>query len=94
MKHVIQSTLAKLRAAERVPLTTARALTGVFFCISGGTKLLAPSHFMELQETTVQSHTPFLNSLSQLYPFVASRWMAAKSRESSMERRACRATTA
>jgi hypothetical protein len=94
MKHVIQSTLAKLRAAEWGPLTTARALTGVFLCISGGTKLLAPLHFTELQETTVQSHIPFLNSLSQLYAFVASRRMAAKSRESSMERRAWRATTA
>src|SRR5215471_4651353 len=80
MKHVIQSTLAKLRAAEWVPLTTARVLTGVFFCISGGTKLLASSHFTELQENMLQSHIPFLNSLSQLHPFATSRRMAAKSR--------------
>ena len=94
MKHVIQNTLANLRAAAWVPLTTARVLTGVFFCISGGTKLLAPSHFTELQETMVQSHIPFLNALSQLHPFVTSRRIAVKSKESSMERRAWRATTA
>jgi putative oxidoreductase len=59
MEHIIQSTLAKLRAAEWIPVTAARVLTGVFFCISGGTKLLVPSHFSELQQTLIQSHIPF-----------------------------------
>jgi hypothetical protein len=48
MEHIIQSTLAKLRAAEWIPVTAARVLTGVFFCISGGTKLLVPSQFSEI----------------------------------------------
>jgi putative oxidoreductase len=59
MEHIIQSTLAKLRAAEWIPVTTARVLTGVFFCISGGTKLFVPSKFSELQQTVIQSHIPF-----------------------------------
>jgi putative oxidoreductase len=59
MKHVIQSTLARLHAAEWIPVTTARVLTGVFFCISGGAKLLVPSRFSEMQQTLIQSHIPF-----------------------------------
>src|SRR5215467_10823077 len=59
MKHVIPSTLARLRAAEWIPVTAARVLTGVFFCISGGTKLLVPAHFKVMQETLIQSHIPF-----------------------------------
>ena len=59
MEHLIQSVLAKLSAAEWIPVTVARVLTGVFFCISGGTKLLAPSHFSEMQQTLIQSHIPF-----------------------------------
>jgi putative oxidoreductase len=59
MEHIIQSTLAKLRAAEWIPVTAARVLTGVFFCISGGTKLFVPSKFSELQQTMIQSHIPF-----------------------------------
>ena len=59
MEHPIQSVLAKLRAAEWIPATVARVLTGVFFCISGGTKLLVPSKFSELQQTMIQSHIPF-----------------------------------
>jgi putative oxidoreductase len=59
MEHVIQSALAKLSAAERIPVTAARVLTGVFFCISGGTKLLVPSRFSEMQQTMIQSHIPF-----------------------------------
>ena len=59
MEHPIQSVLAKLGSAEWVPVTAARVLTGVFFCISGGTKLLVPSHFSEMQQTLIQSHVPF-----------------------------------
>src|SRR5215831_4724176 len=59
MEHAIQSALAKLRAAEWVPVTAARILIGVFFCISGGTKLLVPSRFSEMQQTMIQSHIPF-----------------------------------
>jgi putative oxidoreductase len=59
MEHAIQSTLATLRAAEWIPVTAVRVLTGVFFCISGGTKLLLPSQFSEMQQTMIQSHIPF-----------------------------------
>jgi putative oxidoreductase len=59
MEHAIQSALARLNAAEWIPLTLARVLTGIFFCISGGTKLLVPSRFSELQQTIIQSHIPF-----------------------------------
>ena len=59
MEHPIQSVFARLSAAEWVPVTVARVLTGVFFCISGGMKLLVPSHFSEMQQTLMQSHIPF-----------------------------------
>ena len=59
MEHAIQSALAKLNAAEWIPVTAARVLTGVFFCISGGTKLLVPARFNEMQQTMIQSHIPF-----------------------------------
>jgi putative oxidoreductase len=59
MEHPIQSALATLRAAEWIPLTVVRIFTGIFFCISGGTKLLVPSHFSEMQQTMIQSHIPF-----------------------------------
>ena len=59
MGHTIQSTLAWLKAAEWIPVTAARVLTGIFFCISGGTKLLVPSEFSELQQTMIQSRIPF-----------------------------------
>jgi putative oxidoreductase len=59
MKHGIHSILATLRAAERYPVTAARVLTGVFFCISGGTKLFVPSRFSLMQQTMMQSHIPF-----------------------------------
>jgi hypothetical protein len=38
MKQAIQSAIATLRAAEWMPMTAARILIGIFFCISGGTK--------------------------------------------------------
>jgi putative oxidoreductase len=59
MEYPIQSVLAKLSAAEWIPVTAARVLAGVFFCISGGTKLLVPSQFSEMQQTMIQSHIPF-----------------------------------
>jgi putative oxidoreductase len=37
----------------------ARVLIGIFFCISGGTKLLVPAQFTLMEKTLVQSHIPF-----------------------------------
>jgi putative oxidoreductase len=45
--------------AKMIPVTVVRVLTGVFFCISGGTKLLVASQFSEMQQTMIQSHIPF-----------------------------------
>ena len=59
MEYSIQSVLAKLSAAEWIPVTAARVLTGVFFCISGGNKLLVPSQFSEMQQTMIQANIPF-----------------------------------
>src|SRR5580658_9100370 len=59
MTHLIQSALTMLRAAEWVPVTTARVLIGIFFCISGGTKLFVPAQFAVMEQTLVQSHIPF-----------------------------------
>lgn len=59
MEHVSQRALATLRAAEWIPVTAVRVLIGVFFCISGGTKLLVSSRFSEMQQTLIQSHIPF-----------------------------------
>ena len=36
MTHLIQSALTILRAGEWMPVTAARLLIGIFFCISGG----------------------------------------------------------
>ena len=59
MWHAIESALAKLRAAEWMPMTAVRILIGIFFCISGGTKLLVPAKFSTLEQTLAQSHIPF-----------------------------------
>ena len=59
MTHVIQNALTMLRAGEWMPVTAARVLIGIFFCISGGTKLFVPAQFGVLQKTLVQSHIPF-----------------------------------
>src|SRR5215475_330839 len=59
MKHAIQSAIVTLRAAEWMPMTAARVLIGIFFCISGGTKLLVPTQFTLMQQTMIQSHIPF-----------------------------------
>ena len=59
MTHMIQSVLTMLRAGEWVPVTAARVLIGIFFCISGGTKLFVPAQFRVLEQTLVRSHIPF-----------------------------------
>ena len=59
MEHAIKSALATLRASEWMPVTAVRVLIGVFFCISGGTKLFVPAQFHEMQQTMMQSHIPF-----------------------------------
>jgi putative oxidoreductase len=42
-----------------MPVTAARVLIGVFFCISGGTKLFVPAKFSAMEDTLTQSHIPF-----------------------------------
>ena len=59
MTHMIQNTLTMLRAGEWMPVTASRVLIGIFFCISGGTKLFVKAQFGVLEQTMVQSHIPF-----------------------------------
>ncbi|HLJ13394.1 MAG TPA: DoxX family protein [Bryobacteraceae bacterium] len=59
MTHVIQNTLTILRAGEWLPVTAARVLIGIFFCISGATKLFVSAQFAVLEKTMVRIHTPF-----------------------------------
>ena len=59
MTHMIQSTLTMLHAGEWMPVTAARILIGIFFCISGGTKLFVPAQFRVMEQTMVESHIPF-----------------------------------
>ena len=59
MRHRVQSAIATLRAAEWMPMTAARVLIGIFFCISGATKLLVPAQFSLMEQTLAQSHIPF-----------------------------------
>ena len=59
MWHAIESSLPTLRAAEWMPMTAARVLVGVFFCVSGGTKLFVPAKFSVMEHTLAQSHIPF-----------------------------------
>jgi putative oxidoreductase len=59
MRHVIQNVIVKLRTAEWMPMTVARVLIGIFFCISGGTKLFVPTQFSLMEQTLAQSHIPF-----------------------------------
>ena len=47
----IQSANATLRVAEWMPMTAVRVLIGIFFCISGGTKLLVPAQFTLMEQT-------------------------------------------
>jgi putative oxidoreductase len=59
MRQIIQSALVTLRAGEWIPMTAARVLIGIFFSISGGTKLFVANKFSEMQQTMIQSHIPF-----------------------------------
>jgi putative oxidoreductase len=59
MWDTIGNFLATLRAAEWIPVTAVRVLIGIFFCISGGTKLFVPARFSAMENTLVQSHIPF-----------------------------------
>jgi len=59
MAHLIQSVLTTVRAAEWMPVTAARILIGVFFCISGGTKLFVKAQFDVVEQTMVQIRVPF-----------------------------------
>ena len=59
IRDAIQSATATLRAAEWMPMTAVRVLIGIFFCISGGTKLLVPAQFTLMEQTLAQSHIPF-----------------------------------
>ncbi len=55
----IENFFMALRAAEWMPLTAVRVLIGVFFCISGGTKLFVPGKFSVMERTLAESHIPF-----------------------------------
>ena len=59
MWYVVQNALATLRAAEWMAITAVRVLIGIFFCISGGTKLFVPAQFSMMEHTLAQSHIPF-----------------------------------
>lgn len=59
MRDAIENSLATLRAVEWMPMTAVRVLIGIFFCVSGGTKLFVPAKFSEMEHTLAQSHIPF-----------------------------------
>ena len=59
MRQAIESAMATVRAAEWIPMTAVRILTGMFFCISGGTKLFVPAQFDLMEHTLAESHIPF-----------------------------------
>ena len=59
MSYSLQSAITALRAVEWIPITAVRALIGIFFCISGATKLFVPAQFGVLEQTLVESHIPF-----------------------------------
>ena len=59
MRHRVQSAIATLRSAEWMPMTAARVLIGIFFCISGATKLLVPAQLSLMEQTLAQSRIPF-----------------------------------
>ena len=59
MTHVIQNALMMFRSGEWMPVTAARVLIGIFFFISGGTKLFVKAQFGVLEKTMVQVHVPF-----------------------------------
>ena len=59
MWHAIENLLSTLRAAEWMPITAVRVLIGIFFCVSGATKLFVPAKFSAMEHTLAQSHIPF-----------------------------------
>jgi putative oxidoreductase len=59
MWNAIENFLSTLRAAEWMPITAVRVLIGIFFLVSGGTKLLVPAKFSVMEQTLAQSHIPF-----------------------------------
>lgn len=59
MKYAIQNIYATLHTAEWIPMTAARILIGIFFCISGGTKLLVPARLSVMERTLAESRIPF-----------------------------------
>jgi putative oxidoreductase len=59
MTHAIQSVLTMLRAGEWMPVTVARVLIGIFFCISGWRKLFVQAEFSVLEQTMVKIRVPF-----------------------------------
>ncbi len=59
MIHVIQNALTMLRDGEWMPMMAARVLIGIFFCISGGSKLFRRAQFGVLEQTMVQIRDPF-----------------------------------
>ena len=70
MRHTIQSIIATLRAAEWMPTTAARVLIGIFFCISGATKLLVPAQFNLMERTLAESRIPFPHTNALLVSFL------------------------
>jgi putative oxidoreductase len=58
MWHPIENFLSALRAAEWMPITAVRVLIGIFFCVSGGTKLFVPAKFSAMEHTLAQSPIP------------------------------------
>jgi putative oxidoreductase len=70
MGYTIQSAIATLRGAEWIPMTAVRILIGIFFCISGGTKLLVPARFNVMEQTLVQSHIPFPHANAIFVSFI------------------------
>jgi putative oxidoreductase len=59
IRNAICGTRAALKSTEWMPMTVVRVLIGIFFCISGGTKLFVPTQFTVMEQTMVQSHIPF-----------------------------------
>src|SRR5580698_239546 len=53
------STVNPRPRGQWMPVTLARVLIGIFFCISGGTKLFVKAQFGVLEQTMVQIHVPF-----------------------------------
>src|SRR3954453_19651132 len=59
MWHAIENFFATLRTSEWIPITAVRALVGIFFCVTGATKLFVPAKFNTMEQTLTQSHIPF-----------------------------------